>query len=63
MASPSARASLADRIEELLAPGGPLPIVAAGDPGAVPAGRRGAPAASRRRCRGHEAAFARSRGG
>ncbi|MER6961534.1 MULTISPECIES: peptide deformylase [unclassified Streptomyces] len=32
MASPSTRAPLADRIEELLAPGGPLPIVAAGDP-------------------------------
>ncbi|SEP69326.1 peptide deformylase [Streptomyces sp. yr375] len=32
MASPSPRAPLADRIEELLAPGGPLPIVAAGDP-------------------------------
>lgn len=32
MASPLHRASLADRIEELLAPGGPLPIVAAGDP-------------------------------
>ncbi|SHI55964.1 peptide deformylase [Streptomyces sp. 3214.6] len=32
MASPSPRAPLADRIEELLAPGGPLPIVTAGDP-------------------------------
>lgn len=32
MASPSPRAPLAERIEELLAPGGPLPIVAAGDP-------------------------------
>src|SRR5919201_214171 len=32
MASPSDRAPLAERIEELLAPGGPLPIVAAGDP-------------------------------
>ncbi|MFF3846889.1 peptide deformylase [Streptomyces sp. NPDC002328] len=32
MASPSPRTPLAERIEELLAPGGPLPIVAAGDP-------------------------------
>jgi peptide deformylase len=32
MASPAPRAPLAERIEELLAPGGPLPIVAAGDP-------------------------------
>ncbi|MFJ9348467.1 peptide deformylase [Streptomyces sp. NPDC101237] len=32
MASPSDRASLAERVEELLAEGGPLPIVAAGDP-------------------------------
>ncbi|MEU1193752.1 peptide deformylase [Streptomyces sp. NPDC005859] len=32
MASPSPRAPLAERIEELLVPGGPLPIVAAGDP-------------------------------
>ncbi|MEU8934193.1 peptide deformylase [Streptomyces sp. NPDC048409] len=32
MASPSDRASLAERVEELLADGGPLPIVAAGDP-------------------------------
>ncbi|MGW0869454.1 peptide deformylase [Streptomyces sp. NPDC002740] len=32
MASPSPRAPLAERIEELLAPGGPLPIVTAGDP-------------------------------
>ncbi|MEW2048203.1 peptide deformylase [Streptomyces sp. NPDC005476] len=32
MASPRPLASLADRIEELLAPGGPLPVVAAGDP-------------------------------
>ncbi|MGW3129117.1 peptide deformylase [Streptomyces sp. NPDC001123] len=32
MASPRDRAPLAERIEELLAPGGPLPIVAAGDP-------------------------------
>ncbi|MFJ8487512.1 peptide deformylase [Streptomyces sp. NPDC094038] len=32
MASPSDRAPLAERVEELLAPGGPLPIVAAGDP-------------------------------
>ncbi|MFI1044472.1 peptide deformylase [Streptomyces griseoruber] len=32
MAAPSPRTPLADRIEELLAPGGPLPIVAAGDP-------------------------------
>ncbi|MFJ9741970.1 peptide deformylase [Streptomyces sp. NPDC101166] len=32
MSSPSARAPLAERVEELLAPGGPLPIVAAGDP-------------------------------
>ncbi|MFI5792981.1 peptide deformylase [Streptomyces sp. NPDC051677] len=32
MSSPSPRTPLADRIEELLAPGGPLPIVAAGDP-------------------------------
>ncbi|WP_426567696.1 peptide deformylase [Streptomyces canus] len=32
MASPRHRAPLAERIEELLAPGGPLPIVAAGDP-------------------------------
>ncbi|MFD9392717.1 peptide deformylase [Streptomyces sp. NPDC060000] len=32
MSSPSPRAPLAERIEELLAPGGPLPIVAAGDP-------------------------------
>ncbi|GGQ77448.1 peptide deformylase [Streptomyces asoensis] len=32
MSSPIPRAPLAERIEELLAPGGPLPIVAAGDP-------------------------------
>ncbi|MER7840789.1 peptide deformylase [Streptomyces sp. NPDC096040] len=32
MASPSDRAPLAERVEELLAGGGPLPIVAAGDP-------------------------------
>ncbi|MFE3167050.1 peptide deformylase [Streptomyces sp. NPDC059224] len=32
MASPSDRASLAERVEELLATGRPLPIVAAGDP-------------------------------
>jgi peptide deformylase len=32
MASPIDRASLAERVEELLAAGGPLPIVAAGDP-------------------------------
>ncbi|MEU2776976.1 peptide deformylase [Streptomyces sp. NPDC007162] len=32
MASPSHRAPLAERVEELLAVGGPLPIVAAGDP-------------------------------
>ncbi|MFJ1735757.1 peptide deformylase [Streptomyces sp. NPDC088254] len=32
MASPSPRAPLAERVEELLAHGGPLPIVAAGDP-------------------------------
>ncbi|MFQ3560968.1 peptide deformylase [Streptomyces gramineus] len=32
MASPSDRAPLAERVEELLADGGPLPIVAAGDP-------------------------------
>ncbi|MER6784846.1 peptide deformylase [Streptomyces sp. NPDC000658] len=32
MATPPSRAPLAERIEELLAPGGPLPIVAAGDP-------------------------------
>ncbi|WP_046733549.1 peptide deformylase [Streptomyces humi] len=32
MASPSDRAPLAERVEELLAVGGPLPIVAAGDP-------------------------------
>ncbi|MEU1185509.1 peptide deformylase [Streptomyces sp. NPDC005820] len=32
MAAPSPRTPLADRVEELLAPGGPLPIVAAGDP-------------------------------
>ncbi|MFJ4690449.1 peptide deformylase [Streptomyces sp. NPDC088766] len=32
MASPSFRAPLAERVEELLAAGGPLPIVAAGDP-------------------------------
>ncbi|MFJ8106021.1 peptide deformylase [Streptomyces sp. NPDC096132] len=32
MAAPSPRAPLADRIEELLAPGGPLTVVAAGDP-------------------------------
>ncbi|MEU2423527.1 peptide deformylase [Streptomyces sp. NPDC007851] len=32
MASPSDRAPLAERVEELLAAGGPLPIVAAGDP-------------------------------
>ncbi|MFJ6726157.1 peptide deformylase [Streptomyces sp. NPDC091281] len=32
MASPRPRVPLAERIEELLAPGGPLPIVAAGDP-------------------------------
>ncbi|MGW1242282.1 peptide deformylase [Streptomyces bobili] len=32
MASPSPRAPLAERVEELLAVGGPLPIVAAGDP-------------------------------
>ncbi|MEU5634728.1 peptide deformylase [Streptomyces rishiriensis] len=32
MATPRPRAPLAERIEELLAPGGPLPIVAAGDP-------------------------------
>ncbi|MER6410166.1 peptide deformylase [Streptomyces humidus] len=32
MATPSPRAPLGERIEELLAPGGPLPIVAAGDP-------------------------------
>ncbi|MEU1520357.1 peptide deformylase [Streptomyces sp. NPDC005811] len=32
MAAPRPRTPLADRIEELLAPGGPLPIVAAGDP-------------------------------
>ncbi|MEU0673493.1 peptide deformylase [Streptomyces sp. NPDC006172] len=32
MASPGPRAPLAERVEELLAPGGPLPIVAAGDP-------------------------------
>ncbi|MER5428282.1 peptide deformylase [Streptomyces sp. NPDC002588] len=32
MATPRPRPPLADRVEELLAPGGPLPIVAAGDP-------------------------------
>ncbi|WP_460071779.1 peptide deformylase [Streptomyces sp. YKOK-I1] len=32
MAAPRPRTPLADRVEELLAPGGPLPIVAAGDP-------------------------------
>lgn len=32
MAFPSDRAPLAERVEELLAAGGPLPIVAAGDP-------------------------------
>ncbi|MEH0468036.1 peptide deformylase [Streptomyces sp. B21-097] len=32
MATPRPRPPLAERIEELLAPGGPLPIVAAGDP-------------------------------
>ncbi|MFJ8196547.1 peptide deformylase [Streptomyces sp. NPDC096152] len=32
MASPHGRTPLAERVEELLAPGGPLPIVAAGDP-------------------------------
>ncbi|MFF3501001.1 peptide deformylase [Streptomyces sp. NPDC003247] len=32
MSSPRSHAPLAERIEELLAPGGPLPIVAAGDP-------------------------------
>ncbi|MFF9815343.1 peptide deformylase [Streptomyces sp. NPDC014006] len=32
MAPPRDHAPLAERIEELLAPGGPLPIVAAGDP-------------------------------
>ncbi|MGW7238098.1 peptide deformylase [Streptomyces sp. NPDC054804] len=32
MASPSDHAPLAERVEELLAAGGPLPIVAAGDP-------------------------------
>ncbi|MCF4136030.1 peptide deformylase [Streptomyces sp. Tue 6430] len=32
MASPSPRAPLAERVEELLAAGGPLPIVSAGDP-------------------------------
>ncbi|MGW2639109.1 peptide deformylase [Streptomyces sp. NPDC001348] len=32
MASPSGRTSLAERVEELLATDGPLPIVAAGDP-------------------------------
>ncbi|MFI5683402.1 peptide deformylase [Streptomyces sp. NPDC051636] len=32
MASPSGRTPLAERVEELLATGGPLPIVAAGDP-------------------------------
>ncbi|MGW0585418.1 hypothetical protein ACWD25_58330, partial [Streptomyces sp. NPDC002920] len=32
MATPSPRTPLADRIEELLAPGGPLPVVAAGAP-------------------------------
>ncbi|MER5528050.1 peptide deformylase [Streptomyces sp. NPDC002677] len=32
MASPSDRAPLAERVEELLAAGGPLPIVAVGDP-------------------------------
>ncbi|MFD4503612.1 peptide deformylase [Streptomyces sp. NPDC058457] len=32
MASPRAHAPLAERVEELLGPGGPLPIVAAGDP-------------------------------
>ncbi|MEU9154708.1 peptide deformylase [Streptomyces sp. NPDC048417] len=32
MASPSDRAPLAEQVEELLAVGGPLPIVAAGDP-------------------------------
>ncbi|MFF5188121.1 peptide deformylase [Streptomyces sp. NPDC000345] len=32
MAAPPPRTPLVDRIEELLAPGGPLPIVAAGDP-------------------------------
>ncbi|MFM9797302.1 peptide deformylase, partial [Streptomyces turgidiscabies] len=32
MASPSPRAPRAERVEELLAVGGPLPIVAAGDP-------------------------------
>ncbi|MEU5085586.1 peptide deformylase [Streptomyces sp. NPDC021356] len=32
MASPSARTPLAERIEELLSAGGPLPVVAAGDP-------------------------------
>lgn len=32
MASPRPRAPLAERVEELLSPGGPLPIVAAGDP-------------------------------
>ncbi|MGV9550977.1 peptide deformylase, partial [Streptomyces ardesiacus] len=32
MGTPSDRAPLAERVEELLAAGGPLPIVAAGDP-------------------------------
>ncbi|MEU6808067.1 peptide deformylase [Streptomyces sp. NPDC046831] len=32
MASPLERMPLAERVEQLLAPGGPLPIVAAGDP-------------------------------
>ncbi|MER7185004.1 peptide deformylase [Streptomyces hyaluromycini] len=32
MASPRDHAPLAERVEELLGPGGPLPIVAAGDP-------------------------------
>ncbi|MFB7595310.1 peptide deformylase [Streptomyces sp. NPDC056160] len=32
MASPSARTPLAERVEELLSAGGPLPVVAAGDP-------------------------------
>ncbi|MFI7498440.1 peptide deformylase [Streptomyces sp. NPDC049687] len=32
MAAPSPRVPLAERVEELLAPGGPLPIVAAGAP-------------------------------
>ncbi|MGW8066170.1 peptide deformylase [Streptomyces ziwulingensis] len=32
MGTPSARVPLVERVEQLLAPGGPLPIVAAGDP-------------------------------